>query len=250
MKENSIDSDMSFLDHLRDLRRSLTYSALGIMTCTIFSLYWAESIFRFIVAPIKQSFENLELIGTGPAEAFIIKLEVSIISGILISSPNIFLQLWLFISPGLYSKEKRVVIPFVLISSLLFLSGTYFCYSTMFPYAFKYFYDEYQSIGITPNIKIDEYLGFITRMLLVFGVVFELPIVSFFLARVGVLSHRWLIGNFRYLIVAIFIIAGVLTPPDVVSQMLLAAPLLVIYLMCVCICYVAYPKSKSTKALN
>lgn len=238
----NLSSTMTFIEHLKELRRCLFNSAIGIAVTTTLCLYWSEKIFSFIVSPIRNSFQNLELIGTGPAEAFIIKLEVSMIAGIILSSPNLFLQLWLFISPGLYSKEKKIIIPFVLISSFLFISGTYFCYNVMFPYAFKYFFDEYQSIGITPNIKIDEYLSFVIRMLIVFGVVFELPILSFFLAKIGVLSHKWLLSNFRYMVVGIFIIAGVLTPPDVVSQMLLALPLCVIYALCIIICYMFHPK--------
>jgi len=237
-------SEMSFIEHLKDLRKTVTRSCIGILLGTIFSLYWSSEIFAFITLPLKVAFEKFELIGTGPAEAFITKLEVSFISGLLLSSPFSFLQLWLFISPALYAKEKKIAIPFVFISSILFLSGIYFCYIMMFPYAFKYFYEEYQSIGITPNIKIDEYLGFVTRMVLVFGLVFELPVVCFFLSRLGIVSHTWLLKNFKYLIVGIFLIAGILTPPDIISQMLLAAPLTIIYLMCLIIAYVSYPKKQ------
>lgn len=235
---------MSFLDHLRELRTCLVKIALSIAITTCLSLYWSEIIFSFLTAPIKNSFENFEIIGTGPAEAFIVKLHVSFLSGIILSSPSIFYQLWLFISPALYAKEKKILLPFVIISTLLFLGGNYFCYTMMFPYGLSYFYEEYQSIGITPNIKIDEYLSFITRMLIIFGVVFELPIVCFFLARLKILSHKWLLGNFRFLIVGIFIIAGILTPPDVVSQLLLAGPLCIIYALCVTICFFFYPKEK------
>lgn len=235
---------MSFLEHLRDLRTCLTRIALGVTLCTCISLYWSEAIFLLITAPIKETFKDFQIIGTGPAEAFIVKLEVAIISGILLSSPNIFYQLWLFISPALYAKEKKILIPFVLISTVLFIGGNYFCYRTMFHYAFTYFYEEYASIGITPNIKIDEYLSFVTRMLIIFGLVFELPVICFFLARIGLLTHTWLLGNFRFLIVGIFIVAGILTPPDVVSQLLLAAPLCVIYVLCIIICFFFHPKQK------
>ena len=243
MPENSNENLMSFIEHLKDLRKCLVRTAIGIGLCTSISLYWANEIFYFLTSPIKKNFDAIEIIGTGPAEAFMVKLEVSILAGLLLSSPNIFLQIWLFISPGLYAKEKRIAIPFVLASSFLFLGGSYFCYTMMFPYAFRYFSDEYLSIGIVPNIKIDEYLSFVMRMIIVFGLVFELPVLSFFLARMRLLSHKWLLGNFRYLIVGIFIVAGVLTPPDVVSQLLLAAPLLVIYLLCVIITYLCHPKS-------
>lgn len=235
-------NEMSFLEHLKDLRKCLVRICIGLFVSASIALYWSKNIFDILTFPIKNTFHNFEIIGTGPAEAFIIKLEVSIIAGMLVSSPNIFLQLWLFIAPGLYPKEKKIVIPFVFFSTLLFLGGSYFCYSVMFPYAFQYFYEEYVSIGLTPNIKIDEYLGFVVRLIIVFGIVFELPIICFFLAKVRLLSHKWLMTNFRYIVVGIFIVAGVLTPPDVVSQMLLAAPLIVIYLVCILITYVSYPK--------
>jgi sec-independent protein translocase protein TatC len=233
---------MSFIEHLKDLRKCIIRICLGLFLCAGGALYWSKNIFDILTQPIYGSFQNFEIIGTGPAEAFVIKLQVSIIAGMLISSPNIFLQLWLFIAPGLYPKERKVVIPFVFFSTILFLGGTYFCYSVMFPYAFEYFYQEYVSIGLTPNIKIDEYLGFVVRLILVFGIVFELPIFCFFLAKLKILSHTWLLSNFRYIILGIFIVAGILTPPDVVSQILLAAPLIIIYAICIVITYVFYPR--------
>ncbi len=236
--------EMSFMEHIVALRISLTRSAISVAIASSACLYWSADIFNFIISPLRENFGKFDIIGTGPAEAFIIKFQLSIVAGMFVASPYCFYQLWRFISPGLYSNEKKIAIPFVLVSSLLFLGGVSFCFRMMFPYAFQYFYAEYEAFGIHPSIKVDEYMNFIIRMMLVFGVVFETPVLCFFLARMGLITPEFLIKNGRYSIVAIFIIAAILTPPDVVSQLLLAAPLLVIYGLCIGICYVVKPKEK------
>ena len=163
-------------------------------------------------------------------EAFFTKLKVSFIAGIFAASPVIFFQAWRFIAPGLYEKEKRLAVPFSIAASAFFLTGAAFCYWFVFPVAYRFFLDEFTSIGVAPQIRISEYLAFASRMLLAFGATFELPVVTFFLARIGVVTHRHLIAWARYAIVVIFIVAAVLTPgPDVASQLLMAAPLLVLY---------------------
>ncbi len=242
-------SAMSFIEHIKALRDCLIYAILGISIATLMSMYWAAEIFKFLTSPLRENFINFDIIGTSPAEAFFIKLRTAFTAGILLSCPNSFYQLWRFIAPGLYANEKKIAIPFVFISSILFLAGVSFCFTTLFPYAFQYFYAEYESIGIHPSIKVDEYMTFVTRMLFVFGLVFETPVVCFFLARLGILTHTILIKNSRFGMVAIFIIAGVLTPPDVVSQLLLAGPLIVIYAVCIGICYLVAPR-KSAQAQN
>ena len=239
--------EMSFIEHITALRKSLTKSIIAISITSTICLFWSPEIFKFIVSPLNENFGKFDIIGTGPGEAFLIKLQLSIIGGILMASPYCFYQLWCFISPAMYAKEKKVAIPFVAASSILFLGGVSFCFTMMFPYAFQYFYAEYESFGIHPSIKVDEYMGFITRMMLVFGIVFETPVVCYFLARMGIVTPQFLIKNGRYSIVAIFIIAAILTPPDVVSQLLLAAPLLVIYALCIGIAFFVNPKSKKKR---
>jgi len=240
---NSSQGSMTFLEHLGELRKCLVRSAIGMLTCALISLYWVPVIFEFLTRPIRENFGTLDFIGTGPAEAFIIKLKTALIAGLLLSAPNTFLHLWRFIAPGMYDTEKKVAIPFVILSSLLFFSGAYFCYAIMFPYAFQYFYGEYESIGIKPSIKVDEYMTFIVRLIFVFGLVFELPVVCFFMARLRLITHQWLIMNGRYAIVVIFIVAAILTPPDVISQIFLAVPLLIIYVICIFITWYFRPLS-------
>jgi sec-independent protein translocase protein TatC len=134
------------------------------------------------------------------------------------------------VAPGLYDSEKRLAVPFSIAASTFFVLGASFCYALVFPVGFRFFLEEYVSIGVAPQLRISEYLSFVTRMLLAFGITFELPVVTFFLARLGVVTHRTLLGGLRYAIVVIFVVAAVLTPgPDVASQLLMAAPLLVLY---------------------
>ncbi len=239
------ESSMPFLGHLRELRSSLLYASIGILLTTIVCLFWAPEIFSFLTRPIRDNFGALEMIGTGPAEAFIIKLKTALIAGMFLSSPNSFYQLWRFISPAMHENEKRIAIPFVFISSALFLSGATFCFFVMFPFAFQYFSEDYQQMGIQPNIKVDEYISFVLSLVFVFGIVFELPVVCFFMARMRLVTHTWLYKNGRYAILIIFIVAAILTPPDVVSQLLLALPLCIIYLICIGIAYMSYPEKES-----
>jgi sec-independent protein translocase protein TatC len=169
------------------------------------------------------------------------KLMVGIVGGFLLSLPLTFYQLWLFIAPGLHDHERRFVLPFVALSTLCFLAGAAFCYEFVLPVAFTFFSGEFQSLNVAPQIRMEEYLSFTIKFLLVFGAIFELPILSYFLARGGLLTHRWLLEKIRYSVVVIFIVAAILTPPDVVSQLLMAGPLLVLYALCIGVAYLAAP---------
>jgi sec-independent protein translocase protein TatC len=212
-----------------------------------------EHLVAFLLAPLAalRPGESL-IIGTGVTEAFFTKLKVAVIAGIFVSSPVLFYQLWRFVAPGLYDREKRVALPFSIAASVFFVSGAAFCYWVVFPVAFEFFLGEFASIGVAAQIRVSEYLSFSSRMLLAFGVTFELPVVTFFLARIGLVTHRMLIAAWRYAIVVIFVVAAVLTPgPDVASQMLMAAPLLVLYALSIGVAYLVArpaPADESTLA--
>src|SRR5881398_2625013 len=225
------DARMPLTAHLEELRwrivRALVAVGVGFSVCYAFS----EHIFAFLLHPLAALRPSEALvIGTGVTEAFFTKLKVSFIAGIFAASPVIFFQAWRFIAPGLYEKEKRLAVPFSIAATAFFLTGAAFCYWFVFPVAYRFFLEEFVSISVAPQIRISEYLTFASRMLLAFGITFELPVVTFFLARVGVVTHRTLLGTWRYATVVIFIVAAVLTPgPDVASQLLMATPLLVLY---------------------
>lgn len=233
---------MPFLEHLRELRGRLIKALCGVVMMTIGSYAYIEQIFSFLCEPLQASFlespSKLMLIGTAPAEAFLVKLKIAVGAGIVFSAPYSFLQLWKFISPGLHAHERKFAIPFVLCTTLFFFLGISFCFFVVLPVALTFFVGEFASIGVAPNIKIDEYLSFTLRFLFAFGAVFEMPVLSYFLARLRLISHHSLIRYFRYAVVIIFIVAGVLTPaPDVMSQLLMALPLLILYGVSVGVAY-------------
>ncbi len=227
------------MEHLRELRKRLIISFVAITLGAIASYLYAGQLFEVLCAPYYGAFPNSPLIGTSPTEAWVLKLKVSVFAGALITSPFLFYQLWLFVAPGLYAHERRLVIPFVVLSSLLFLSGATFCYKMVLPMTFSFFYEEFRSIGVTPTIRIGDHISMTIVALVGFGSVFELPLLTFFLARAGVIDHRTLIDFFKHAIIVIFIVAAVLTPPDVLTQFLMAGPLIILYVLSIGIAYLA-----------
>src|SRR5215813_1573591 len=235
------DVRMPLTAHLEELRtriiRSLIAVAVGFALCYGF----AEREVAWLLAPLTAIRPDEALIiGTGVTDAFFTKLKVAFVAGIFVGSPAVFYQAWQFVAPGLYERERRVALPFSIAATFFFVAGAAFCYYLVFPVAFRFFLEEFTSVGISPQIRVSEYLTFTSRMLLAFGATFELPVATFFLARVGLVTHRTMIAWARYAIVVIFIVAAVLTPgPDVASQMLMATPLLVLYALSIGIAYLA-----------
>ena len=230
---------MPLTAHLEELRwrivRALVALAVAFGVC-----YWvAEALFAFLIRPLTALRPDQTLIiGTGVTEAFFTKLKVSFIAALFLASPIMFFQAWRFVAPGLYDSEKRLALPFAVAASFFFVVGASFCYWLVFPVGFRFFLAEYESISVSPEIRISEYLNFTSRMLLAFGITFELPVLTFFLARLGVVTHHTLLRTWRYATVIIFIVAAVLTPgPDVASQLLMATPLLVLYWLSIGIAY-------------
>ena len=247
---------MPFTEHLAELRNRIGKSLLAILVASIACFFFAQPLFDLLTLPLEQAnlelqkkateqVHQLKLIGTGPAEAFIVKLKVALGAGVILASPILFFQLWCFIAPGLHEHERRLAAPFVILSTLFFLLGVLFCFEGVLPFAFRFFIDEYASIKVAPDIRIGEYLSFTVRILLIFGAVFELPILSYFLARMGLLTSEWLVTKGRYGIVVIFVTAAILTPPDVITQCLLAGPLIVLYGLCIAVAKLAAPAKNS-----
>lgn len=236
---------MPLTAHLEELRSRLIRALIGAFIGFGACYGVVEWLVAFLLEPLKALQPDQALIiGTGVTDAFFTKLKVAFVAGIFVASPIIFYQLWQFIAPGLYEREKRVALPFAFFASFFFFAGAGFCYHFVFPIAFAFFLEEFGSIGVSPQIRVSEYLTFTSRMLLAFGLTFELPVATFFLARVGMLTHKTMIGYLRYAIVTIFVLAAVLTPgPDIASQLLMATPLLVLYALSIGIAYVvAKPK--------
>ena len=160
--------------------------------------------------------------------AFFVALKVSFFAAIVVSIPVILSQLWLFVAPGLYANEKKMIIPFILGGTIMFLVGVIFAYYVVTPFGFD-FLITFGSFKFTPLINIEDYVGFLTKILFGFGIAFELPVFAYFLALLGMIDDRQMIAFFKYAVIIIFVVAALLTPPDVLTQMLMAGPLIILY---------------------
>ena len=230
---------MTLTEHLEELRWCILKSVLAIVLASGLCYFFSDAIFAFIVAPLRQNLQpGQNLIGTSVTEAFFVEIKVALFAGVIFSCPVIFYQIWRFVAPGLSRGERKWVIPFVLCATGFFIGGASFCYRFVLPVEFKYFIEQYETMGVSPAIRIGDYFTFFFRMVLAFGVTFELPVFTFFLVRVGVWDYRFMLRSFRYAIVAIFIIAAILTPtPDVINQSLLAIPMLLLYILSIGVAY-------------
>lgn len=238
MTENQPERfQMGFFEHLGELRKRLLICLFGIGVLSVVAYFYSAQVFQLMTAPFFTAFKDQSLIGTGPAEAFLLKMKMAVLVGIVVAAPLIFWQVWQFIAPGLHAQERYYALPFVIITSLLFFLGMSFCYSLVLPVAFKFFSEQYASIDLQPTIRIGEHISFVFSFLLAFGVMFEMPALAFILARLGVIDHVFLWNGLRYAIVAIFVVAAILTPPDVLSQFLMAIPLMALYFLSILIAY-------------
>ncbi len=240
-----VDVQMPLTAHLEELRWRLikVLAAIGIAFAASYA--FAEILFAFLTEPLLAlnvghgDAAPVHLIGTGVVEAFFTKIKVSLIAAIFVASPVILYQLWQFVAPGLYATEKRYAKPFVFFGTFFFVSGAAFCYQLVLPVGYRFFIDQYATIRVSPEIRISEYLTFTARMLLAFGVTFELPVITFFLARIGLVTGAMMLAYTRYAILVIFIVAAMLTPgPDIASQFLMAGPLLVLYVLSIGVAFV------------
>ncbi len=230
---------MSLIEHLSELRVRLVYAAIALLIGFLVAYAIDDQLFAILTWPIREvSHGKVLLIGTGVGEAFFTKIKVALIAGLFIASPAVFYEIWKFIAPGLYDTERRMALPFIVSASLFFILGGYFCWAVVFRIGYAFFLSQYASIGITPTIRISEYLAFSAKLLLAFGITFEMPIFAFFLTRLGMIDHKLMIRYFRYAILIIFIVSAMLTPPDMVSQFLLAIPLLGLYALSIGVAYV------------
>ena len=223
------DPKQPFMSHLEELRTRLIACAIavgiGFVVCYLFS----KDLFQILVIPLKENMpEGDRLIYTNLPEMFFTYLKTAFIAGIMVVSPYVFYQIWMFIAPGLYKKEKKYVLPFVFFSTILFVGGALFGYFVVFPFGFKFFMGfANDSIQALPSVK--QYFSFAVKLLFAFGVVFELPVVVFFLTKIGVVTPEFLKQKRKYAILLTFVMAAILTPPDVITQCMMAGPLIILY---------------------
>ena len=215
--------------HLAELRTRLIRSFIAIGIGFLVSYAYVEQIFEFLMAPMLQAMPaGSTLVFTNLTEGFFTYFKLSLTSGICLAFPVILYQLWRFIAPGLLEHERRYALPFAISVTSFFLLGAAFCYYVVFPSTFR-FLRSFSSDILRPMPSIKEYLSFSSKMLLIFGLIFEYPPIVFFLAKVGMLKGSWLVKQRRYAIILIFVISAVITPPDVVSQILMALPMMALY---------------------
>ena len=223
------DDKLPFTVHLEELRNRLIKCFIAVGVGFVGSFGFKEKLFDILVKPLMDVMEaGDKLIFTGLPEAFFTYLKVSFLSGIMLASPVILYQFWMFVAPGLYEKERRLLVPIVILSSFFFIGGSLFGYFMVFPLGFKFFLS-FATETIRPLPSMKEYLSFSAKLLLAFGLVFELPLVLTFLARLGVVSVSFLKKHRKYALLLFFVGAAILTPPDVITQILMALPLMILY---------------------
>jgi len=242
-EEEEDGARMSFLDHLEELRHRLVLSAAAVFVGFLLSFTFINRIFEFIMRPLQQVLPaGGKLIYTEPAEAFLLYMKVAALAGLFLAAPVVLWQLWRFIAPGLYANEKRFAIPFVLFSTFFFAAGALFSHFVVFPWAWRFFAGfSTDYMQFTP--KIGPVFSLYVRMMLAMGLVFEMPTLVLFLARIGLVTPRLLIRNTKYAVLVIFVVAAVLTPgPDIVSQLLMAGPMMLLYAISIVIAWVFQKK--------
>ncbi len=229
MATNEPDQKMPFTEHLEELRHRLIVCFIAVGIGFVFCYFFAKQIFEILMRPLLQVLPPEEsLIFTALPEAFFTYLKVSLLAGIGLASPVIIYQFWRFIAPGLYHRERRALLPIVLFSTFFFVGGALFGYFVVFPFGFKFFIG-FASDNIRAMPSIREYLKFSAKLLFAFGFIFELPLFTFFLARLGLVNAEMLRSKQKYSILVIFMLAAILTPPDIVTQVMMAGPLLLLY---------------------
>lgn len=215
--------------HLTELRKRLFISVMTVALMFIVCFTFWNQILDFIIAPLQNTLpDNQKMVFLEVQEPFFVAMKVAFFTGFLLSLPIIFWQFWLFVAPGLYENEKKYIIPFVVSATFMFLIGAAFCYYVVVPIGFAFLINFGQQL-FSAMLNIGGYVGFFTKLVIAFGIAFELPVITFFLAKLGLVDDRMLKNSFRYAIIVIFIFAAVMTPPDILSQFLMAVPLIGLY---------------------
>jgi len=235
---------MSFLEHLDELRRRIIYCCLAIGVGVVVGFVFINQVFNFIFEPTRRVLPaGSKLIYTQPGEAFSLYVQIALIVGLVIAAPFIMYQVWMFVAPGLYANEKRLAIPFVVLTTLGFLVGTAFNHYISFPYMMTFFASfNTKELAFMP--RLDDVFGLYSKMLIGMGLVFQMPTVVYFLAKIRVITARFLSKNFKYALLIIFVVAAVVTPTgDMMTQLIFAAPMLGLYVLSIVIAWMVGPKS-------
>ncbi len=230
--------------HLTELRKRLAISVVTVIVMFFVMFAFWQPILDWMITPlVKVLPEGSTVIFTKVQEPFFTALKVAFFSGFIVSLPIIFWQLWLFVAPGLYENEKKMVIPFALGATIMFLIGALFCYYVVIPFGYEFLIN-FGSQLFTALPSIGEYVSFFTKLILGFGLAFELPTITFFLASIGLVTDETLKGFFKYALVVIFMVSALLTPPDILTQFLMAGPMILLYGLSILIAKSINPEKK------
>ena len=237
---------MSFLDHLDELRRRIIYAVVALFVGFVIAFFFIGDIFDFIMRPLQAMLPpGGTLVYTDPSEAFVLNIKIALIAGLMLSSPIVALQVWLFVAPGLYAHEKKWAIPFVTMSTFFFITGAAFSHYVVFPLTWTFFVSFTNDI-LTFMPRIEPAFSLYMRLLLAFGLVFQLPTLVLFLARMGVVSARFLIRNFKYAVLLMVIASALITPDGGgVSLVAMTGPMILLYGLSIVLAWVFGKKSAS-----
>src|SRR5215813_13312965 len=235
-EQEELTGQMSFLEHLEELRKRILHSLIAIAVAFGVSWTFADALFTAVSGPIRKT--GVEIIVTSPTEAFNLELKLALLAAIFLGAPFILGQVWLFIAPGLYKHERRYALPFILSSSLLFVIGGLFGYFVAFPFALQFLLDWAKNMGVVPRISASEYFDLFIMVELGLAIIFEIPALIFILARIGLVSGPFLLRNTRYAVLIAFVVAAVITPTtDIPNMMMMAVPMIALYLLGVVVAY-------------
>ncbi len=234
--------------HLYELRKRLAISVVTVIVMFFVMFAFWQPILDWMISPLVAVLpEGSNVIFTKVQEPFFTALKVAFFSGFIVSLPVIFWQLWLFVAPGLYENEKKMVIPFAAGATVMFLIGALFCYYVVIPFGYEFLIN-FGSQLFTALPSIGEYVSFFTKLILGFGLAFELPTITFFLASIGLVTDETLKGFFKYALVVIFMVSALLTPPDILTQFLMAGPMILLYGLSIMIAHYINPETKEDDA--
>ena len=236
---------MSFLEHLDELRKRIVQSCLGVAVGILLSFAFINSIVNFILTPTWKVLPNgSKMIYTQPGEAFGLYIQISLIMGVVIAAPWILYQVWLFIAPGLYANEKKLAIPFVAFGTIGFLGGTVFNHFIVFPFMMKFF-ASFNTADLVFMPRLEDVFDLYTKMLLGMGLVFQMPTLVYFLAKMRLVTAKFLLRHFKYAFLIIFVVAAVITPTgDMVTQAIFAAPMVGLYILSIFIAWIVRPRQE------
>jgi sec-independent protein translocase protein TatC len=243
-----IEEKRPFVTHLKELRDRLVVSIIAVGIAFVLTYNFKETLFHFLMRPFTAVMPaGSSFIFTTVTEAFLTYFKVSIVAALFLAAPVILFEVWKFVAPGLYEKEKRFMYPFISFGSILFLIGGGFCYYLVLPYIYGFFVS-YASDFVIPMPALKDYMNLTLKMIIIFGLIFQLPLLAYYLARAGIINHRLLASKRRYAILGIFVLSAIITPPEISSQLLMVIPMLGLYEVSIVVARVFGKKEQKDEA--